>query len=132
MADQRKLADGGIVIPCTSDTFIRAWLEIMHPLHRLSNREMDIAAEIIKRRYRLAEGVSDSQLINVDKVLFSKDEKASIAKALGITPQFFRTTLQRLRACGIVQGNTVNPKYLPDWTPGKPFRWLFIFKNSEE
>lgn len=123
-----KVADGGMRIPCTSSTFIRAWLEVMRPIHRLTPKEMDVAAELIKRRYDLTKGISNPALI--DKVLFNKETKDSIITKVGITDSHYKMVLHKLRQNGVIDGKKINPRYLPDWTPGKPFRWMFIFENE--
>lgn len=128
-AAKQKIADGAMTIPCTSATFIRNWLEVMRPVHKLSNREMDVAACLINKRYELKKKVNDPLL--VDKVLFDRETKNAIIKELDITNSYFKMVLHELRKNNVIIGERVNPKYLPDFTPGKPFRWMFIFKNED-
>ena len=109
---QQKMADGGMIIPCKSSAFIRSWLEVMRSVHKLSKKEMDVAAALINYRFELAKSISDQSLI--DKVLFSKETKEIIIQ----------------RENKVIIGKTVNPRYLPEFVPGKPFRWLFIFQNE--
>ena len=125
---QQKMADGGMTIPCKSSAFIRNWLEVMRPVHKLSKKEMDIAAALINYRFELAKSISDQSLI--DKVLFSKETKEVIIQRENITADHFKMILHKLRENKVIIGKTVNPRYLPDFVPGKPFRWLFIFQNE--
>ena len=128
-AKGKKVADGGMKIPCKSSEFIRAWLEIIRSVHKLTPKEMDVAAKLIEKRFELARDIKDQALI--DKALFDKSTKGEIARASGVSMQHFKMVLHRLRERGIVVGNTVDMKYLPDWQPGKRFRWLFVFENEE-
>lgn len=126
---ERKIAvDGAMRIPCKSSEFIEAWLEVMRPIHRLSPKEIEIAAAIIKKRNEFAQSVSDKSLIN--KLLFNKETKESIVRETNITMTHFKTILHKLRDKGLINGNMINPIYLPDWSPGRPFRWMFIFENE--
>ena len=127
---KKKVADGGMVIPCTSDTFIRAWFEVMRPIHKLPQKEMEIAAHIIKKRFALAEGVADKNLVNIDRLLLNKEGKQELCEELGVTPAYLRQVLSNLKRREVLIGDAVNPKYLPSWEPGKPFRWVFIFENA--
>lgn len=125
---QQKVADGGMIIPCKSSAFIRSWLEVMRSVHKLSKKEMDVAAALINYRFELAKSISDQSLI--DKVLFSKETKEVIIQRENITADHFKMILHKLRENKVIIGKTVNPRYLPDFVPGKPFRWLFIFQNE--
>lgn len=35
------------------EKLLRFWLEFLHPFHRLTNREMDVATAFLKKRYEL-------------------------------------------------------------------------------
>ena len=127
-AEKRKQADGGMVIPCKSSEFIRSCLEVMRPIHKLSSREMDIAAIILGRRYVIAEDTQNKE--NIDKILFNKDTKKSIAAEAGITMDHFKIVLHKMRKNDVIRGNSFNPIYTPEWHPGKTFRWVFVFRND--
>ena len=120
--------DGLTIVPTSSKNFLRAWLEVMRPLHGLTQKEMDFAAILLQFRYDIAKKVSDPAM--VDTILFDKEKKEDIANAAGISQSYMKMFLKRLRANGVIEGKRISLKYLPDWTPGKPFRWLFVFENE--
>ena len=129
-SEKQKVADGGMVIPCTSDTFIRAWLEVLRPIHKLSYREMNIAAHIINKWFILSREVKNREVINVDRLLLNKEGRKELCEELGITPTYLRMVLATLKRREVLIGDKINPKYLPNWEPGRPFRWVFIFENA--
>lgn len=126
--EPKKSVDGITIVPTSSKDFLRAWLEVMRPLHGLTQKEMDFTAVLLQFRYDIAKKVSDPSMI--DTILFSKEKKDEIAAAAGISLSYMKMFMKRLRANGIIEGKKIAPKYLPDWVPGKPFKWLFVFQNE--
>ena len=126
--EPKKSIDGITVVPTSSRDFLRAWLEVMRPLHGLTPKEMDFAAVLLQFRYNIAKKVEDPAM--VDTILFNKDKKDEIAKAAGISTSYMKILMNRLRTAGLIKNRRFVSQYTPDWTPGKPFRWLFIFKNE--
>ena len=124
----KKTVDGITVIPSTNDNFIRAWLEIMRPLHKMTSKEMDYAAIMLKKRYIIANEVSDQGMI--DKLLFDEETKEIIRNEAGVTPSHAKAILYSMKKKGVIKGKTVNPKFIPSWRKGEPFRWMFLFKNE--
>ena len=82
------------------------------------------------KRKKLTDSIKDEKVVNVDRMLFSREGKKELIEELHITETYLRAVLRSLRSGGILIGNTINPVYLLDWEPGKPFRWVFIFKNE--
>ena len=127
--DSVKLVDGATKIPNTSDEFIRTWLEIMRPIHKHTPTEMDFTAVLLKKRYEIAEKVDDPAL--VDKILFDEETKEIIRSEANISVSYMKIILHKLRQSGIIVEKRINLKYFPKWERGKPFRWMFIFKNED-
>ena len=71
--DTSKLIDGVTVIPNKSKEFIRIWLEIMKPFHKLTPTEMDFTAFLLMKRYEIAKEIKDPAMI--DKILFDEETK---------------------------------------------------------
>ena len=47
-------------IPCSlSDSFFRYWFMFWEPFHKLTKREIDVAATLVKIRYELSKVVKD-------------------------------------------------------------------------
>ena len=127
---KKRTVDGMTVIPSTSDNFLRAWLEIMRPLHNLTSKEMDYAAVLLKKRYRIAQEVTDQGMI--DKLLFDEEVREDIRKEAGVSPSHAKAILYSMKRKKVIIGKKVNPMYIPVWTKGEPFRWMFLFKNEDK
>lgn len=118
---------GMTTIPNKDGEFFRAWLEVMRPLHGLASKEMDFAAAFLKKRYELAETMTDSKLI--DRVLFDTETKKGVAESLGISYSYMQFIFKKMRECGMIKGKSIDPQFLPKYEKGQPVRWMFLFKN---
>ena len=127
-AVKRPTVAGVTIIPNKDDEFFRAWLEVVRPLHNLASKEMDFAAAFLKKRYELAKTMNDDKLI--DRVLFNVDTKKAVAESLGISYSYMQFIFRKMRECGMIEGKTINPRFLPTYENGKPVRWMFIFQNN--
>ncbi len=123
-----KLVDGVVVIPTDNNSFFRAWLQVMRPIHKLTPKEMDFFAIMLKKRAKIASEIKDSFII--DSLLFKEESKAEMLKEAGITDSHMKIILHNLRKNNVLINKRVNPRYIPDWEEGKPFRLMFIFKNE--
>lgn len=92
--------------------FFRYWLEFLEPYHKLTNREMDVAAAFIKTRYELSKVISDNTIL--DKVLMNEDTKKTIRETCNITIQHFQVILGKLRKNKVIIDNKINPKFIPN------------------
>lgn len=126
----QKLVNGTTVIPTTSNEFIRAWLEVMKPLHKMTSKEMDYAAVLLKKREEIAKEVSDQGLI--DKLLFDEDTKEAVRIEAGVSQPHAKAILYSMKNKGVIVGKRISPRYIPLWKRGEPFRWVFMFKNEDK
>jgi hypothetical protein len=126
---EEPLVDGMMVIPTKSKDFLRAWLEVMKPLHKLTPTEMNFAAVMLKKREEIAAKVKDSAM--VDKLLFDEDTRKILIEESGLSPSHVQIILKKMRNAGVLNGRRVNPTYIPIWKKGKPFKMLFVFKNED-
>ena len=86
MSSNRNLGDANIkkVIPIPSTGhFFKAWLEVIKPLHHLTDREMDLLAEFLKRRHQLQRTILDKDMI--DSVLMTNKSKKAIRESCNIS-----------------------------------------------
>ena len=102
-----------IYLKCTSDSFFRAWVEILTPWHQLSPRMKDVAARILMQYFRLKEGgVSDKEVLN--ELLWSKRSRQDMMDSLGMAKENFQMELTKLRKTQfLVNGEEINPRYIP-------------------
>lgn len=129
-SQKKALADGLVIIPTTSNNFLRSWLELMKPFHHLAPREMDFAAILLAKRYEISKSVSNQNMI--DKLLFEEEMRNSIMEEAGVTKAHMQVILRKLRESGLLEGKKVARAYIPAWTEGKPFRMVFVFENKDD
>jgi hypothetical protein len=102
------------VIPIPSSlekNFFRYWLEFLRPVHNLTDREIDIAACFLKKRYELSKKINDSNLL--DQILMNEDTKKQIRTECNISLQHFQIIIGKLRKNKIIVNNAINPRLIP-------------------
>lgn len=123
--------DNVTVVPSTSKNVFRKWLEFMRPYHKLTDREMDIAAAFIRHRFTLSKVISDDTIL--DSVLLSEDTKKKIREECNITLQHFQVILGSLRKNKVIVNNRINPKFIPSLKEDSDYLTLmFYFKIEDE
>lgn len=122
----KGVADNVIRIPCKVDgSFFRHWFQFLAPFHHLTDREMEVAACILKHRYELSKVILDSNLL--DKVVMSEDTKAKIRKECEISLAHFQVIVSKLKKNKVIIDNRINPKYIPNISNDNYFRLMFLF-----
>ena len=124
-----KIADAALRIPCTSDNFLRIWFDLLRPIHKLTAKETEVAVCLVKNWYRLQTTVKDDKQLN--QLLFSPENKASMCQEIGISPQHMRKIMMKLKQRYIIVNNKLNYRFIPQYTEGRPFRLMFILENAE-
>lgn len=119
-----------IKVPSSADdgTFFKWWMRFLTPFHALTGREMDVAAALFQRRYELSKSVSDPILL--DKLVVNTDSQAVVEKQLGLTHNYMKVILTKLRKCNVILDDRLNPKFIPNVTPENSedmFSVLLIF-----
>lgn len=100
-------------IPTSLDgNFFKLWIEFLRPLHKLTNREIDVIASFIKHRYLLSKAISDAAIL--DRITLSKDTQKEVIKDCGITLQYLQTTMSKFRKNGVIANGRINPKFIPN------------------
>ena len=101
-----------IRIPTTFDKFFRVWCEFLRPLHHLTDREMDVIAAILKKRYEMSKSIFDEKLL--DQVVLSKEVKVFYRNELNLSVQHFNCVMKRLKDEKVIDGNNqINRKIIP-------------------
>lgn len=102
-----------IRIPCSLDkSFFRYWLMFLEPFHKLTNREIDIAASFVRQRYELSKVIKDSDIL--DKVTMSEDTKKKVREECNITLAHFQVIMGKLRKNKVIINGKINPKFIPN------------------
>lgn len=107
-----KKPDSVVIVPGNIDSFFRKWFEFLEPFHKLTAREMDVAAAFVKQRYKLSKVVKDSDIL--DKVLMSEDTKKIVREECNITLPHFQVIMGKLRKSQIIVDGKMNPRFIPN------------------
>ncbi len=107
-----KKPDSVVMVPGNIDSFFRKWFEFLEPFHRLTAREMDVAAAFVKQRYKLSKVVKDPDIL--DKVLMSEDTKKAVREECNITLPHFQVIMGKLRKNQIIVDGKINPRFIPN------------------
>lgn len=122
----KGVADNVIRIPCKADSnFFRHWFQFLAPFHHLTDREMEVAACIVKHRHELSKVILDSELL--DKVVMNEDTKAKIREECEISLAHFQVIMGKLKKNKVIINNKINPKYIPHINNDSYFRLMFLF-----
>ena len=108
----KKKVNNIIRVPTSlQDKFFRFWLEFLIPFHRLTSREMEVAAALLRERFELSKSISDDEIL--DRVTMGDDSRQKIRKECNITPAHFQAILGKLRKARIIIDGRINPRFIP-------------------
>lgn len=120
-----------IGIPTTLNDFFRYWVEFLEPLHGLTEREIDIIAAFLRKRYELSKSIIDPTLLN--KYLMNEETKAEIRDECGVSPAHFQVIMGKLRKSGIIVNGNIHPKFIPKIkVEDNTFQLLLYFQLKDE
>ena len=107
--------DNVIRIPTSlKDNFFRYWFEFLQPLHKLTNREIDIISALAKERYELSKVIKDNDIL--DKVTMSDDIKKKVMQNCNITTPHFQVIMSNLKKAKVIEDGKINPRCIPNVT----------------
>lgn len=115
-------------VPCSLDkSFFRYWLMFLEPFHKLTKREIDVAASFVKQRYELSKVIKDSEIL--DRVTMSEDTKKKVREECNITLPHFQVILGKLRKNKVIVDGKINPKFIPNINADNDaFQLLLLFE----
>lgn len=119
--------DSVVRVPAkTKEGFYKYWFKFLLPFHRLTEREMEIAACFLKHRDELSKVISDPNIL--DNVLMSDETKNKIREECNITLPHFQIVMGKLKKAKVIIDNKFNPRYLPKIKEGSDnFKLLLLF-----
>lgn len=120
-----------IPVPCNEVNFYRAYVELLNPIIKLRNRELDVLAQLMYYYNEYRELPKDIR----SKMVFDYSTKVKITKALGISMDVLNNNLSELRKKGqVVDNDLIKP--LQVFPEGGVHRLSFQFnidgKNSDK
>lgn len=107
----RGKVDSIIKIPTTLDDFFRYWFEFLKPFHQLTEREIDVAAALIKQRYELSKVITDNNIL--DKVVMSDDTRKIVRERCNLSLPYFQVIMGKLKKNKVIVNGRINPKFIP-------------------
>lgn len=122
-----------IRIPTSIESFFTNWLLFLKPFHKMTDRQILLAAQFLKTRYELSKSISDDSLL--DEHVLSDVTKTKIRENCNLTPAFFNVLMRDLRLHHFIEGNKINPKYVPKITSSQDnftLMLLFEFKDKND
>ena len=136
--ESRGIPEVRLVIPTPCNKkFFRLWVEVLKPIHDLTDREMDLLAAFIKRRHELQK--SNMSPDQIDAVLMSSSIKKEIRSSVGISTAYYQRIVRKFRDKEILipdlahDGERINPRYIPDLRDDdKSIGALFMFINPND
>lgn len=123
-----------IPVPSSLDdgSFFHWWIRFLNPFHDLTSREMDVAAAFFQYRYELSRKVSDPMLL--DKLAIDSEARQVVKNRLKLSSGYINVILCKLRKCDIIQGDKLNPRFVPDVKESdgrSSFSILIVFNFTE-
>lgn len=117
-----------IRIPTSLDTsFFRFWFEFLRPFHNLTDRGMQVASSILRRRYELSKVIKDEDIL--DKVVMSEDTKRAVREECNISLPNFQVIMVKLRKSKVIVDGKINPRFIPNISEEQgSFRLLLNFE----
>ena len=119
-------------VPCSlSDSFFKYWFMFWEPFHKLTKREIDVAASLVKTRYELIKVVKDEAIL--DKLIMSEDVKKKVREECNIQTQHFQVIMSNLRKHQVIKNGKINPIFIPRIREGEnTLQLLFLFDFSQD
>ena len=119
-------------IKCTQESLCRVWVEFLTPYHHLTKRQRDVFAVIMSQYFRIMFQCGSKNMVRT--LLWSSQSRADMRRMLGMSQPHFQMVLAKLRECGVLRGDDINPRYLPHITPDSrsiEMRVIFDYSNPQ-
>lgn len=120
-----------IRIPTNIENFFKCWFIFLSPLHNLTNRELDVAAAFLKKRYELSKSIINNVEL-LDNTLMSESIKKEIRESCNLSITHFQVIMVKLRKAKIIVNNRINPKFIPEIkTDNEALQLIILFDINE-
>lgn len=124
------LPNNVIRLPTSYDNFFIWWFKFLEPYHRLTPKEIELAAEFVKKHIELSKGITDPKLL--DKVLMLEETKREIRESLNMKYPNFQVLLSNLRKNKVIENDKLNPRFIPNLKIDEnDFKLLFLFQIKD-
>lgn len=114
------------------EKLLRFWLEFLHPFHRLTNREMDVATAFLKKRYELYKDIPTNAELR-DKILMNEETQKEIREKCGLKVQHLQVIKNKLKKNKFFIDNKINPRLIPNIKETEnSFQLLLLFELDSQ
>lgn len=123
--------DNAVRIPCPKKELFRYWLAFLKPFHGLTDRECDVAAAFLRKKYELDKVILDKELLR--KTLMGEEMLREIREECNLSNQHFQVIKTKLKAKKFIVNGSINPRLEPHIREdGNSFLLLiwFDFQNA--
>lgn len=118
-------------LPCNKRNFYRLWLTFLTPLHHLTPKVIEIAAELLRHRQELSKVILDENVLT--KVLMSPEVRDEIIKDCNITLSNFHVAVGKLKKAKFFDKGVINPKLIPNLSDdSNRFNLVLMFNINEQ
>ena len=130
-AEKKFAKPNNIIIVSTSlDTsFFKWWCVFQRPIVRLTDREIDVVASLLKQRWELSKIIKDPSIL--DTMTMSSDVLDKVAEECNITKQHFYVVMSALKKKGVIKGH-ITPKLIPNLKKEGDFKLTILFKEATQ
>ena len=112
-------------------SFFRFWFEFLSPIHKLTEREMDVITSLVKQRYELSKVIKDEEIL--DKVVMSEDTQRKVRAECNITLPHLQVIMGKLRKNKLIVDGRINKRFIPQLPEdAKEFKLLLYFDMNNE
>lgn len=121
-----------ITLEVSPREFFRSWLVWLRPLHRLTEKEMDIAAMMLEAMQFLSSRVKDEK--KRGRIITSLESRKRMSDMIGMSDQYFGMLVSGLKKKGFIQGEGINPQYIPridEWSRSYAVTLNFLFHGND-
>lgn len=106
--------------------FFRYWFEFLKPFHTLTEREIDVISELVKRRYELSKVISDPDVL--DNEVLSTQTRVLIKEKCKLSDAHFQVIFSKLKREGFIIDGKINKRFIPRIDPDdSQFKMLLLF-----
>ena len=116
--------------PCTKEDVYKLWLTFLTPLHKLTPRNIEIAAELLKKREELSKVILDESILM--RMLMSTETRDEITKKCNISTTNYHVALNSLKKHGFIKDDKINPKMIPMFDGSNTFSTMLVFTLKDE
>ena len=110
--------------------FFKLWVEFLKPVHKLTEKEMEVLALYLKYRYNLGKKIRDPELL--ENQLMSLDTRKIIREQCGIKNRHLNVILSKFRKNGVIRNGRFYQRLIPSINKdGAGLVVLFSFKNEQ-